>query len=49
MENTNKKELKSILIDKIIYDRFKSIVNENGFKVKEIVEILMKIYSEGKI
>lgn len=45
----NKKQLKSILVDKIIYDKFKLVAKANGFKIKEITEILMKIYQDSHI
>lgn len=44
-----KKELKSILVDKEIYEDFKKVANRNGFKVKELVEKLMIIFKENNI
>lgn len=43
-ENKEKLELKSILVDKKIYETFKRISKANGFKVKDLTEKLMLIY-----
>lgn len=44
-----KKNLKSVLVDKEIYESFKKKANKNGFKVKELVEKLMTIYQENNV
>jgi len=44
-----KKEVKSILVDKEIYQDFKKVANRNGFKVKELVEKLMIIFKENNV
>lgn len=44
-----KKNLKSILVDKEIYEDFKKVANKNGFKVKELIEKLMIIFKENNI
>ena len=45
----NKKPLKSILINKVIYEDFKKVAKNNGFKVKQLVEKLMIIYKENNV
>ena len=45
----NKKPLKSILVDKLIYEDFKQVAKNNGFKVKQLVEKLMIIYKENHV
>jgi hypothetical protein len=49
MKKSNKKQLKSILINKDVYEKFKATAKLNGFKVKELVEILMKIYQDNPV
>jgi len=44
-----KKDLKSVLVDKEIYEDFKKIANRNGFKVKELIEKLMIIFKENNV
>ena len=45
----NKKPIKSILIDKDIYEDFKKVAKNNGFKIKQLVEKLMIIYKENHV
>jgi predicted DNA-binding ribbon-helix-helix protein len=45
----NKKPLKSILVDKVIYDDFKKVAKNNGFKIKQLIEKLMIIYKENNV
>lgn len=44
-----KKTLKSILVDKTIYEDFKKVAKNNGFKVKPLIEKLMIIYKENNV
>ena len=43
------KKLKSVLVDKDIYEDFKKVAKNNGFKVKQLVEKLMIIYKENHV
>jgi len=43
------KKLKSILVDKNIYEDFKKVAKNNGFKVKQLIEKLMIIYKENHV
>lgn len=45
----NNKKLKSILVDKDIYEDFKKVAKNNGFKVKTLIEKLMIIYKENHV
>lgn len=44
-----KVKLKSILADKNIYEDFKKVAKNNGFKVKFLIEKLMIIYKENNV
>lgn len=45
----NKKPIKSILVDKSIYEDFKKVAKNNNFKVKPLIEKLMIIYKENNV